>query len=316
MDFNIVWHAVQSVLTLCIIGCTGYVLARKGWFTPEAKALLPRLVIQISLPCYMVYNMTNTLTREQLFHLVYGSLVPFASILIAFGLSLAIAPVIKVAPRRRGIFYAGFSASNTMFIGLPVNLALFGEAALPYVLLYYFANCTFFWTVGNYFMAADGEGPKEKLCSISTLRRILSPPMLGFLTGVCLLLLDVRLPAFLHNTVKYMGNLTTPLILIFLGVMLQGVRLRGIRLTLDLACLLLGRFVISPLIIVAITSVFPLPELMRKVFIIQAALPAVASISLLAGYYKTDPEFGTVVVSATTLISMITTPIIMIIVSH
>ena len=44
-----------------------------------------------------------------------------------------------------------------MYIGLPVNLALFGDEALPFVLLYFFANTVFFWTVGNYSISHDKE---------------------------------------------------------------------------------------------------------------------------------------------------------------
>lgn len=315
IEVQVVWHAVQSVLTLCILGGTGYVLARSDWFTPESKALLPRLVTVISLPAYMLYNITNTFTHDELLHLAYGALVPVISIAFTFCLSLVLAKLIKVRPKRRGIFYSGFAASNTIFIGLPVNLALFGEAALPYVLLYYFANSAFFWSIGNSLIAADGEGAKEKICSVATLRRVLSPPTAAFLLGIVMLLVDIRLPPFLNNAARYLGNLTTPLILLFLGVMLQGVRLRGIRMSRELAFILIGRFVISPLSIVTITHFIALPELMRQVFIIQSSLPVVASVSLLSSYYNTDPEFGTVAVSATTLLSIVTIPVFMILVS-
>ncbi|MDL2317091.1 AEC family transporter, partial [Desulfovibrio sp. OttesenSCG-928-A18] len=310
MDFSIVWHAVQSVLTLCCIGCVGYVLARKGWFTPEAKALLPRLVIQVALPVYMLYNITHSLSRDELLHLAYGVFVPVLSIGVMFCLSFALGRLLKVPHKRRGIFYSGCSVSNTIFIGLPVNLALFGEAALPYVLLYYFGNTVFFWTVGNYVMAADGE-EKVRIFSLATLRRVFSPPMLGFITAVLLLLLGIPLPDFLLNTARILGNLTTPLIIMFIGIMLQGIRIRAIRPSRELLVILLCRFVVSPLMIVLITLFVPLPDLMRQVFVIQSALPTVAAVSLLSSYYRTDPEFGVLVVSATTLLSILTIPVTM-----
>lgn len=42
-----------------------------------------------------------------------------------------------------------------MFIGLPVNLALFGEKSIPAVMLYYMVNTTFFWTLGVHNIVQD-----------------------------------------------------------------------------------------------------------------------------------------------------------------
>lgn len=315
MDIEVIYHAVGSVLTLFLIGGIGYVLARRGWFTPDSKALLPKLVTLVALPAFMLHNITASFDREALYHLIYGSLIPFASITLCFGVSVFLAGLFNVAQQRRGIFQVGFTASNTIFIGVPVNLALFGERALPYVLLYYFANTTFFWTVGNYLLAADG-GHREKIFSLGSLRQIVSPPMLGFLLGLALLMLNVKLPFFVADAARYLGNLTTPLIILFLGVMVQGIRLRSIRPDKELLLLLMGRFIISPLSILLLSLFFPIPELMRNVFIIQASLPTVASLSLLAGYYGSDPDFATLAVGATTLLSIITIPLIMIIIMH
>lgn len=315
MDFGIIYHAVGSVLTLFLIGAVGYLLARKGWFTPEAKALLPRLVMQVSLPAFLFHNISSSFDRDALLHLVYGSLVPFTSISICFGISVFLSRLLRVRQGRQGIFQVGITASNTMFIGVPVNLALFGDQALPYVLLYYFANTTYFWTIGNYVLAADG-GKKEKLISKATLKQVFTPPMIAFLLGICFLILGLKLPAFVQNAVGYLGNLTTPLIIIFLGIMVQAVPFKNIHPDRDLLVILLGRFILSPLIVLLLTFLFPLPELMRKVFIIQAALPTVASLSLLADYYKSDPDFATVVVSATTLFSLAFIPLYMVLLTR
>lgn len=315
MDFHIIYHAVGSVLTLFIIGAVGYLLASKGWFTPESKALLPRLVTLVALPAFMIHNITSSFDRDALFHLVYGSLVPFASISLCFCLSVLLSRLIKVPHPRKGIFQVGFTASNTIFIGVPVNLALFGENALPYVLLYYFANTTFFWTVGNYVLAADG-GHKEKIFSPGSVKQIASPPMLGFLFGLTLLILNVKLPFFIADSMRYLGGLTTPLIILFLGVMVQGIRLRSVHPDRELLVLLLGRFVISPLTIILLCLLFPLPDLMRKVFVIQASLPTVTSLSLFASYYKSDPDFATIAVGASTLLSIITIPLFMVLMSY
>lgn len=316
MTFEVIIHAIEGVLTLLVIGAVGYILARGKWFSPDSKLLLPKLVTVVSLPPYMIYNISNSMTRDELLHLVYGSVVPFISISLAFGASILIARLIKTGQKRRGIFCTSFTASNTVFIGIPVNIALFGEEALPYVLLYYFANTIFFWTIGNYLVASGGEGPKPKILSKATFRQIVSPPLLGLFIGVTLVLCGLKLPPFLNSAAMHLGALTTPLAIMILGIILQGMPLKSIRLDLDLLFVMFGRFIFSPLTIMLLAHFFPLPPLMYKVFVIQASLPVIASVAMLATYYKSDAEFGAVSVSATTLFSIITIPIFMVIVTY
>ena len=60
------FHALQSIFGLLLIVSLAYVLARKGWFTPETQILLPRLVSSVALPPYLFYTITHSFGRDQL----------------------------------------------------------------------------------------------------------------------------------------------------------------------------------------------------------------------------------------------------------
>ena len=66
------------------------------------------------------------------------------------------------------------------------------------------------------------------------------------------------------DTAQYMGNLTTPLALIFIGVTLYSMGLKKIRFDLGLIGICLGRFIIAPLSMYLLSFIFPMPELMFK----------------------------------------------------
>jgi predicted permease len=305
---ELVWHALSGVLALCVIVCVGYALAVRGWFTEDSRRLLPRLVMTATLPPFLFSTILNNLSRDELFHLVYGLAVPALSVSGTLCAAVITGRLIRLAKPRRGPFYVAFTFSNTIFIGVPVNYALFGEISLPYVLIYYFANTTLFWTVGHYLIAASGEREPAPVCSVSTLKQIFSPPMIAFLIGVLLVATDTGVPAFLRDAARYLGNVTTPIILISLGATIQAMRLRNVRISKELTFVLLGRFLVCPLSVFLLSCCIPLPDLMRRVFIIQASLPAMASLPLLSSYYKADEEFSATAVVATTLLSIITIP--------
>lgn len=133
-----------NILVVFALVLVGYRLSRKGWFDETTTGLFSKLVLNIALPFSMFLNITKQFTRDQFMSLVSGMLVPILSIAITFIISTIWVKVARVPATRQGVFRTMFTASNTIFMGLPINLAIFGEKAVPYVLLYYICNTTFF----------------------------------------------------------------------------------------------------------------------------------------------------------------------------
>ena len=253
--------ADQSVLSIMIMIMIGYFLAYKNLLDEKAINLITTIVVNISLPMMMLNTILSNFTKQKLIADSTGLVVPFLSIGCCFIVAKIFAKIAKVKDNRHGLFVSMFFNSNTIFMGIPVNLALFGEKSVPYVLLYYIANTTFFWTLGIYEIAKDGNKRTLKFFSINFVKRILSPPLMGFLVGMGLLLLNIKLPAFIMDTSKYLGNITTPLSMFFIGASIYLVNLKSVKFSFDIVWIIIGRFVISPLIVILILPMFPIPSL-------------------------------------------------------
>lgn len=308
--------SIESVLTIIILIMTAYVLTHAGWFNETTGKTFSKLVMNISLPCYMFYNITSTFDQKQFESLSKNLVVPVVSIGISYLLSIAVSNLIKVARSRKGVFRSMFFASNTMFIGLPVNLALFGEKCVPYVLLYYLANTSFYWTIGAYEVSRDNpDNTQVSLFNRKTLIRIFNPAVLGFTTGVIFVLTGLKLPSFLLDSCKYIGNLTTPLAMFFTGIVLYSIKLKEIKFDKDVITLILARAVICPGLVLLLLQIFTVPKLMGMVFVIQSAMPAITSTGVVAREYGSDYQFAAVMTAVTTAASLIVIPVYMVLMS-
>lgn len=306
-------HALGGVFGLMLLGFVGFMLAARHWFGAETRIVLPRLITQIALPPFLMYTIMHSFHRDDLLMLAKGALVPLGSVIVTFVLAMIIAKVAHIKRQHFGLFCASVSNSNTIFVGIPVNLALFGESSVSYVLLYYAASTVFFWTVGLYSITSDITENKDKIPLRARVAQVFSPPLMGFTTGVVLTLLGVELPEFLQNVARSLGNLTTPLAMIFIGISIYDMGLRSIKISKDMALLAVGRMVMGPLVMCGFLYFFPMPALMAKVFIIQSSLPVMSQAAILSAHYHTDPEFGAQAVCLTTLLSMISIPLYMVI---
>jgi len=118
-------NAFSSVLSVLLMIAVGFILAKRGAIAGGAN-LLSKLVVNVALPAYMVANLMGGYDKAKLVSMLPGLPVPFLSMGLALLVSAGSAAIFRVRPGRRGVFSSMASLSNTIFIGLPVNMMLFG----------------------------------------------------------------------------------------------------------------------------------------------------------------------------------------------
>lgn len=300
----------SGVLIILVMVMVGYVLAKKGWFDEKTPSLIAKLVTQVALPCYMIYTIVGRFTADELLKMLPQLRFPALSMIILLAIAMAVAQLFMVDKKHQGLFVSMFFNSNTIFVGLPINQALFGDKSIPYVLVYYMCNTTFFWTIGTYLIQKDGR--KEVTLDFrGTLKKIFSPPLMGFIIGVILVLLNIKLPAFLLSDFQYLGNLTIPLSMIFIGISVANAGLSRLRFTQDNVLVLVGRFVVAPLLMMLIVKNAQMPQLMKEVFIIQSAMPIMTNAPVVAKLYGADSDYAAIMVTESTILTMLVIPILM-----
>ncbi|MCX7028109.1 MAG: AEC family transporter [Spirochaetes bacterium] len=308
-------NALGSVLSVILMVGLGFVLAKRKWFEGSSASLISRLVVSVALPAYMINNLMGGYDRTKLLSMLPGLPIPFIAMLGGFVMGWGLAIIIKVPKGRRGTFASMIALSNTIFIGLPVNLMLFGDQSLPYVLLYYIANTTCFWTLGSYGMALDGAlrsgRPRPTLVSVSGLKRILSPPLLGFFAAVLMIMVGITLPASIMDFCKYLGSMTTPLSMLFIGIVIARVQWKRLKFEIDIAFIVAWRFLVIPVCVYLIVRGLDLPRLEKQVFLIQAAMPSMTQTPILAESLGADAEYAGIGVSITTVLSLVSIPVYM-----
>lgn len=307
---DIFLRSISGILVILGVILVGFVIGEKGWFDDKSRGLLAKLVTQVALPCYMLYTITQRFTAADLLIMLPALRFPALSMVILLGIATAVARIFAVRQDRRGLFISMFFNSNTIFVGLPINQALFGDASIPYVLIYYMCNTTFFWTLGTYLIQRDGEGEAQFDLKTS-LKKVFSPPLMGFLLGLVMVMLQIKLPAFLASDLQYLGNLTTPLSMIFIGLSVSHVGVKQLVLGKEQLLILLGRFLVAPLLMASIVYWLPLPSLMKQVFIIQSAMPVMTNAPVVARLYGADSDYAAVMVTETTLATMVVIPFLM-----
>ena len=330
--------SLQSIIPIVLLISLGYFLKGRGMFNPTFSSNLSRFIMSVILPAGVFVSVLHHLHMSDLWDLRYGMLVVMLTYVIAYIVAFIMMKMLKVPKGRRGIFINMVVNDNCLFIGLPVQIALFGPEALPYFLLYYIGNTISVWLVGVFLIELDPLPTVEnglandewhQVGSSSSVqsttaqkpkfawKKLLPPPLLGFFTALIFLFFEIPLAPILHNTLNYLGDMVTPLSLIYIGIVLHDAGLKSMSLNKDSIGGIVGRFVISPIIMFCVImglqygAGIVLEPIAIITFVVQSAGPVIAVLPIVANEAKSDLPFATGLVMISTILFVVVIPIIM-----
>jgi predicted permease len=285
---QVVFAAVVPVLLMILLG---FGLARSG--RPVQSEMLRFLVVQIGSPALIFTALLGTaLSGRMLLSLASAA----AAALVLFGTVGWM--LLRIAGWPARAFLPSLMFGNTGNLGLPLALYAFGPQGLGYAAVINTVNLIGNFTIGQ--SVATGHANWKGAVS--------SPALLAAVLGLVVAALHLQLPAWLKNTLQLPANLTIPLLLLMLGTSLATIRVTALGRTLALALLRIGMGAAAGL---ALAWAFQLTGVTRAIFIVQLAMPAAVYNYLFALAGNTDPEGVASVVVASTLMSALTIPLLL-----
>ena len=307
--------SLGSIFPIIVMIAIGYILKKRHWFHHTFSENVSKLITNVALPCSIFYSVLKYLNMEALKEVSNRLIFTFASVIIGYVAAFLVIKLVKMREGRRGVFYNAVVNANTIFIGLPLNMALFGEAASKYYLMYYITNTVSIWTLGYMLLASDPMEDNEDAKGGFNLKKLLSPPLIAFVIAFIVLLSGIRVITPIIETTKYLGSVVTPLALLYIGIVLADAGLHSIRFDLDTNLALLGRFVFSSIVMILLLKIaihfVKLDPLETKTFVIQSAAPVFAALPILTNETKGDIGYSTNVVTTSTILFILVVPLLM-----
>lgn len=296
---EIVVLLLRQNLVMLVYMMIGYFLYKKKLVSAGGSADIGRILLYIVMPAAILKSYLADFSRERL----EGLFVSFLAALLSLLLSIAAARI--AFSKEQGIERFGAAFSNAGFIGIPLVQMTLGEEAVFYVSSYVALLNILQWTYGLVTITGD-----RSLISVKRLRT--NPILLSFLAGIALFLLPVSLPETAENVVGTIAATNGPLAMIVLGVYLGQVPLRSLFSGRVVYRCALVRLIVIPVLTMALLFVFPEKYHMLKLTIlIAASAPVGSNVSIFAQLYGQDYMQSVKEVTLSTLLCIITLPLIL-----
>lgn len=292
----------QQVVVLFILIGVGFVCKKTNIIGENGIKGMTNLALYVATPCVIISSFQNCdFNRDKLFNMLY---MIIAVVFIYIG-SIAISSLVfrNKDKSRNVVLKVGSIFSNCGFMSLPLQKAILGNDGVFYGAIYVAVFNIFVWTYGLVTMS----GNKKEL---SVKKLVTNPGIVGVVVAILLWVLHIRLPNILYSPIDYLGGLNTPVPMIIIGCQLANSSLKS--MFSDKYCYLcMGlRLLLIPLVSLFVLYLCGVKGNMLVATIIATSAPSAATTTMFATKYDRDVSLSVSLVSATTLVSIVTMPMI------
>lgn len=287
-------------LVLFILMLAGAYATKTKLIDLNGRKYLTNLLIGLFLPCTIISSFDMEASTEILLPSLEVLTIAFAVQILLFLLGKIL--YLKAPQSKQVVMRFGTACSNSAFLGLPIIAQVMGAEAVLYGSIALIPLRLFMWTSGvSLFVKTSFRDTIKKL--------VIHPCIVAVYIGFFVLLAPFEFPVFAMNSIDRIGKCTTVASMLLIGSLLTEIKLKTI-FDRYIVYFLFIRLVFVPVLIYLILRLLNTEPLIMGVTVIFAAMPAGTTTAVLAEKYGADSEFASKAVFATTLLSLVTIPLI------
>jgi hypothetical protein len=291
----------QQVLVLFILIGIGFLCGKKGILTDSSSKKITDIVLYVVTPCVMISAFQREFSMELLGNILITALC--AALIIIGSIFLCMLVFHDKNEARKKVLSFATIFSNCGFMSLPLQKAILGDDGWFYGSIFVAVFNIIIWSYGLVMMSGD-----KKQLSIKKLT--FNPGIIGVIVALLLFVCRIDLPYIISQPVSYLADLNTPLPMLIIGFYLSQADLKKAFTDLG-AYLAMGlRLVVIPLAATFVMSLFKVDQTIMITCVIASSAPTAATTTMFAAKFGRDVELSVSVVAATTLISIITMPLV------
>ena len=303
---------------------TGWFLRKINFIDDKMDHSINKLVVYFAYPCLIVHNIgeldltADVLAERQIQHLRMLAQMPQILSLVVFYLygffCKGYARLRKYPKNVSGIAEFAMSMPNNGFMGFPVALIFFGDSGLLLMLAHNAAMNFFIFTYGVKLlrdMKTDDHPPMTpKRFITAVVKLLLNPNILALFIGFAFSMLGNGVPGVLDEYLLYIGNVSTPMAMIFIGSTLTNYKFRDIIrsvVTIEGSAV---KLLLLPLLTLAAVAFLPIDPLIRSILVLGISFPTAATVPMLAEQEGLDAGVASKILFLSTVASIGTVPLL------
>jgi hypothetical protein len=291
---------------LFAIVVVGYAAGKLGYLGGTFDKRLSKVVIDITCPALILSSaMTGELPdRAFILPLLLISVITYV---VLTGIAYLLPRYLTKRTEDEGPIGFALMFGNVGFMGYPVVASIFGHEAIFYAAVLNVVNTFAVFTIGTMLITGKSEVEGHKFQK----KVLYSTPMLAAYVTMAIVALRIdNIPAFISQPLTMIGNITVPAALLIVGSSMSHLSPRAMLGNGTVYATSLFRLAILPIAIYYLCRALGFSEFVVNINTIVIAMPVATYGTILCLRHGKDTTFITEVTFITTLLSMLTIPLL------
>ena len=290
----------NQMISLFLLMLTGYLANRFGVIDKTFESKVSRFIVNISLPATILNAVTGSdMAHDQEMLPIFIAAVSI--FLVAHVVCHFIQKIICWDPT----YELMLNYSNLGFMGIPIISTIYGGEYVLHVSIFMMTFNLSLFSYGVYLLSRDDA--KNRHFSV---KKLLSPGILSAFLAIGIYLLDIRLPQHAVSLFSTIGVTTTPLAMIVIGSTLAGVKFSTVFTDKELYLFSFLKLLVLPMITFFVLRFFIKDRTLLEISTILSGCPIAGNVSMLCMEYNRDVTLVSKGICISTLLSMISIPIV------
>ena len=294
------------MMTLFALVIVGFVAGKLGYLGGDFDRQLSRLVINITCPALILSSaMTGQLPdRRYILPLLAISVITYV---VLTAVAFLLPRYLTRQQQDEGVVGFALMFGNVGFMGYPVVASIFGHEAVFYAAVLNVVNTFAVFTIGTVLVTGSSEVEGSRFQK----KVLYSTPMLAAYLTMAIVALEIdNIPAFVSQPLTMLGNITVPAALLIIGSSMSQLSLRTMLGNRTVYLTTLFRLVILPVAVYYLTSLMGFSDFVININTLVIAMPVATYGTILCLKYGRNTTVITEVTFITTLLSMLTIPLL------
>lgn len=300
IDMTIV---IEKMFMLFAIMIAGFISSRIGIIDETANKKFSTFVVNITAPALILASASDDKLSGSKSDALFVLLIACFMYLVLYILSFLVKYIFRLKNTEVGLYRFMTIFGNNAFMGIPVVNAIFNNVF--YAALFNLPNNLLIYSLGG-FLLSEKEGDKPKF----TLKNICNPGVISAACALIMFLLGVKLPFVVKDTLQCVGDVTTPLSMFVIGSSLAAQSITNTLKNVRAYLFSLFKLIVAPAFIWFISHFFIKDFLILGVTVIISAMPCAAVTIMLCNEYDNDSSLAAQNVFISTVLSVVTIPLI------
>jgi len=300
----VAWLLFQKIAELFIILAGGFILVKLKLAKSSDSRYLSLVLLYLVNPCVLITSFQLEISPERLRAMLFSLCAGILAHVLMLLLNMLLRKFLKLKP----VEQISCIYTNCMNLLIPIVGSVLGKEWIPFTSMYMIIQVTLMWTHGRILISGETKVSLKKIFG--------NLNIICIFIGLALGLMQIPLPSLLAGAMESICSMLGPISMVITGMLIGGadlkkiIRMPGVWKVVFLRLLAYPTIVLLIFKFTGIAALVPNGAQILLVSLLAAGAPSATMVVQLSQLYSDEGEYASAINVISTLLCILTMPII------